>query len=151
MHTIEGLFATTVCRLWLKVMTCWTVWTLFVGLGLGRVEELKFSAFTARNTFPNNVLLLDNDLLVTFDNATMIDQFDYNINGRIFHSRPFEGMQGIHTLQPNCRGQMRKISYKASNVQRKCSLTPLTMEEEHVGKPCNEYSDFEWMATVCLV
>ena len=41
-----------------------------------------------------------------FDSARAINQFDFDINGRIFNSRPFEEMDGVYTLEQNHHGHM---------------------------------------------
>jgi hypothetical protein len=109
------------------------------------VQELTFASFTARNTFPNNVLLLKGGELVTFDTAVQNDQLDFTITGRVLKKEQFEDVEGVFTFLFD-RWKPEKKVFKASEVKAKCSLAPLTTQKKFMGSSVSESSGITWMA-----
>jgi hypothetical protein len=114
------------------------------------VQELAFTAFKARNTFPNNILLLKDNELVTFDNGEERNQFDFVLRGRVLNKKPFDDVEGVFTFTFKKRTTERR-EYNASEVVNKCSIAPLTKSPKYVGGSSIKEDDrFEYMALTMI-
>ena len=114
----------------------------------GKVKELKFVAFTLRNTFPNNVVLLaDKSVMMVTDMDHVGD--DYRLFGNRFTSvtRIFEcpdcfGVRGVR--------ESVDIVDVRRDVRAKCFVVPNDRRPQVIGNRVDPYTLEKWLAMPLL-